>query len=469
MRTVIEPFKIKAVEPIRWTTREERKERLAQASYNVFQLQADDVLIDLLTDSGTSAMSSAQWAAIMEGDESYAGSRSFQRFREVVEGIFGYRHVIPTHQGRAAERILFSCMCAKTSVIPNNTHFDTTRANVEYTGAEAVDLAVPEGKDAANRSPFKGNMDVEALEALIARVGPPRIPLVMLTVTNNSGGGQPVSMQNAREVSAVCRRHGIPLYFDACRFAENAYLIKLREPGYGDLSAREIAREMFALGDGCTMSAKKDGLVNIGGLLCTNDDALAQQEENLLILTEGYPTYGGLAGRDLAATAVGLEEALDEHYLQYRIASTAYLGDHLTAEGIPIVQPPGGHAVYIDARSFLPHVPPEQFPGVALTCDLYLAGGIRAVEIGSLMFGENAAMDLVRLAIPRRVYTQSHIDYVVEILREIWASREEIRGLTLVHEAPFLRHFTARLEPVSDELRPTGLSANSSEILPTIR
>lgn len=448
IRTIIEPFKIKTVEPIRWTTRAEREELLRQAHYNLFLLLAEDVLIDLLTDSGTAAMSTRQWAAMMQGDESYAGSRSFERFRRAVQAIFGYRHVIPAHQGRAAERILFSVMCKKGDVVPNNTHFDTTRANVEHAGAEAADLVIAEGRDPASTHPFKGNLDVAALEQLIARVGRERVPLVMLTITNNSGGGQPVSIENARAVRAVCQRHGIPLYFDACRFAENAYFIKLREPGYQNKTPKEIAQEMFALGDGCTMSAKKDGLANIGGFLCTNDDALAQQEKDLLILTEGYPTYGGLAGRDLEAIAVGLEEALEEDYLRYRIVSTAYLGQHISDQGVPIVQPPGGHAIYIDARRFLPHVPPAQFPGVALAAELYLEGGIRSVEIGTLMFGANAAMDLVRLAIPRRVYTQSHIDYVVEIILEVWKRREQIRGLKLTYQAPFLRHFTARLEPL---------------------
>jgi tryptophanase len=450
-KTVIEPFRIKSVEPIRWTTRAQREELLRAAHCNLFLLPADDVLIDLLTDSGTGAMSTHQWAAIMEGDESYAGSRSFDRFKASVQDIFGYTHVIPTHQGRAAERILFHVMCKKGDVVPNNTHFDTTRANVESVGAEAVDLLLPEGRQPETRLPFKGNMDVAALEALIARVGRERIPLVMLTVTNNSGGGQPVSMENARAVSAVCHKHGIPLYFDACRFAENAYFIKLREPGYADKTPKQIAQEMFALGDGCTMSAKKDGMANIGGFLCTNDDILARQEKDLLILTEGYPTYGGLAGRDLEAIAVGLQEALQEDYLRYRIASTAYLGDHIAAAGVPIVQPPGGHAIYIDAKAFLPHIPLAQFPGVALAAELYLEGGIRSVEIGTLMFGDAAQMELVRLAIPRRVYTQSHIDYVVEIILRVWERRARIRGMRLTYEAPFLRHFTAHLEPIAED------------------
>src|SRR5437870_5110131 len=448
-RTIIEPFRIKSVEPIRWTTREQRKVLLRAAHYNLFLLPAADVLIDLLTDSGTGAMSTHQWAAVMEGDESYAGSKSFDRFRASIQDIFGYRHVIPAHQGRAAERILFGVTCKKGDVVPNNTHFDTTRANVEFVGAEAVDLVIPEGRQPANRHPFKGNMDIAALRELIARVGSERVPLVMLTVTNNSGGGQPVSMENARQVSAVCREHRIPLYFDACRFAENSYFIKLRESGYESKTPKQIAQEMFGYGDGCTMSAKKDGMANIGGFLCTNDDKLAQQEKDLLILTEGYPTYGGLAGRDLEAIAVGLNEALDEDYLKYLIAATAFLGNHVAKEGVPIVQPPGGHAIYLDARAFLPHIPPVQFPGVALAVELYLEGGIRSVEIGTLMFGEHATMDLVRLAIPRRVYTQSHIEYVVEVILEVWRRREQIRGFALTYQAPFLRHFTARLQPVA--------------------
>jgi len=448
VRTIIEPFRIKSVEPIRWTSRTEREKLLRAAHNNLFLLPADDVLIDLLTDSGTGAMSTHQWAAIMEGDESYAGSPSFDNFRASIRDIFGYQHVIPTHQGRAAERILFNVMCKKGDVVPNNTHFDTTRANVEYVGAEAVDLVIPEGREPSRQHPFKGNMDVAALEALIGGVGRERIPLVMLTVTNNSGGGQPVSMANVREVSQVCRRHQIPLYFDACRFAENAYFIKTREKEFAGKTPKEIAQEMFRYGDGCTMSAKKDGMANIGGFLCTNDDKLAQQEKDLLILTEGYPTYGGLAGRDLEAIAVGVQEALQEDYLRYRIASTAYLGNHVAEQGVPIVLPPGGHAIYLDARAFLPHIPADQFPGVALACELYLEGGIRSVEIGTLMFGSAAKMDLVRLAIPRRVYTQSHIDYVVEVILEVWKNRERIQGLRLSHEAPFLRHFTAHLEPV---------------------
>jgi tyrosine phenol-lyase len=447
-QTIIEPFRIKSIEPIRWTTRSERERLLRAAHYNLFLLPASDVLIDLLTDSGTGAMSTHQWAAVMEGDESYAGSKSFDRFRESVQDIFGYTHVIPAHQGRAAERILFGVTCKKGDVVPNNTHFDTTRANVEFAGGEALDLVIPEGRDPSADHPFKGNMDVQELERVIQRAGRERVPLVMLTVTNNSGGGQPVSMENIQQVSAVCRSNKIPLYFDACRFAENAYFIKLREPGYESKTPKQIAQEMFSHGDGCTMSAKKDGMANIGGFLCTNDDLLAQQEKDLLILTEGYPTYGGLAGRDLEAIAVGLQEALEEDYLRYRITSTAYLGNHIAQEGVPIVQPPGGHAIYIDARAFLPHIPIDQFPGVALAAELYLEGGIRSVEIGFLMFGAAAKMDLVRLAIPRRVYTQSHIDYVVEMILEVWKKRDSIRGLKLLYQAPFLRHFTARMAPV---------------------
>jgi tyrosine phenol-lyase len=448
-RTIIEPFRIKSVESIRATTREERQMRIEAAGYNLFLVESEAILIDLLTDSGTSAMSTEQWAAMMRGDESYAGSPSFGRFRDSVQDIFGFRHVIPTHQGRAAERILFSVMCKKGDVVPNNTHFDTTRANCEFVGAEALDLPAPEAKDPAQVHPFKGNMDTGQLEKVIEREGAKKIPLVMLTVTNNSGGGQPVSMANIRAVKTICAKHGIPLYIDACRFAENAYFIKMREPGYSGKSPRAIAQEMFSHADGCTMSAKKDGLANIGGFLCTNDDVLAQQQKDLLILSEGFPTYGGLAGRDLEAIAVGLNEALHEDYLHYRIASTAFLGNHIASEGVPIVQPPGGHAIYLDARAFLPHIPASQFPGVALAVELYLEGGIRSVEIGTLMFGEHAKMDLVRLAIPRRVYTQSHIEYVVEVILDVWRRREKIRGYELIHQAPFLRHFTARLKPVA--------------------
>jgi tryptophanase len=449
VRTFIEPFRIKSIEPIHWTTHEQREHFLRSAHYNLFLLQADNVFIDLLTDSGTGAMSTFQWGAIMEGDESYAGSRSFTRFYNSIQDICGYRHVIPTHQGRAAERILFNVMVKRGQIVPNNTHFDTTRANLEYLGGVALDLVIPEGKQPALIYPFKGNMDVASLEEVIKREGKEMIPLVMLTVTNNSGGGQPVSLKNVKEVSDVCRKCGIPLYFDACRFAENAYFIKLREPGYENKTPKEIAREMFALGDGCTMSAKKDGMANIGGFLCTNDDSLAQQEKGLLILTEGYPTYGGLAGRDLEAIAVGIQEALEEDYLKYRIGSTAYLGNHISECGVPIVQPPGGHAIYIDARVFVPHIPLEQFPGVALANEIYLEGGIRSVEIGTLMFGKEAKMDLVRLALPRRTYTQSHLDYVIEVILEVWKKRDQIRGLKLVYEPPLLRHFSAKLQPLT--------------------
>jgi tryptophanase len=432
------------VEQLRMTTRRERESYLEAAGFNLFMVDAENVLIDLLTDSGTSAMSAEQWSALMRGDESYAGSESYLRFEASAKDIFGFRHIIPTHQGRAAERILFSVMCKAGDVVPNNTHFDTTRANIEYRGAEAVDLVVAEGREPTTIHPFKGNMDTAALRQLIGRVGAKRVPLIMLTVTNNSGGGQPVSMGNIREVKRIASEFGIPLYLDACRFAENAYFIKLREEGFAEKSVKEIAREMFSYADGCTMSAKKDGLVNIGGFLATNDDGLARQEENLLILTEGFPTYGGLAGRDLDAMAVGLQEVLHEDYLQYRIASTRYLGEHMARAGVPIVQPPGGHAIYIDAQAFLPQVPREELPGQALVVELYLEAGIRAVEIGSVMFGSRAALELVRLAIPRRVYTQSHIDYVVEAAVDVFKRRDAIRGFKMVYEAPTLRHFTAR-------------------------
>ncbi|MFB3827021.1 MAG: tryptophanase [Bryobacteraceae bacterium] len=448
MKTIIEPFRIKSVEPLRQTTRAERERSLEAAGYNLFQIGARDILIDLLTDSGTSAMSTEQWAAVMRGDESYAGSESFFRLKRAVDDLTGFRHMIPTHQGRAAERILFTVMCRPGSVVPSNTHFDTTRANIEFTGARAVDLPLPEAADTQARLDFKGNMDVDALERLIAAEGAGNVPLVMLTVTNNSGGGQPVSLANIARVREVCRRHGIPLYLDACRFAENAWFIREREPGYASHTPRQIAREMFALADGCTFSAKKDAFANIGGFLCTNDDRLAAQEKNLLILTEGFPTYGGLAGRDLDAIAVGLEEVLDPDYLRYRIVSTGYLGRHIADNGVPIVEPPGGHAVYIDAGRMLAHIPRRQFPGQALAVELYRHAGIRSVEIGSVMFGENARHELLRLAIPRRVYTQSHIDYVVEAILEVNARKQELRGLEIVEEPPFLRHFTARFRPL---------------------
>ena len=444
MKTIIEPFRIKSVEPLRYTTREERERYLEEAGYNLFRIEAGRILIDLLTDSGTSAMSTEQWAAVMRGDESYAGSESFFRLKRVADDLTGFRHMIPTHQGRAAERILFTVMCKAGHVVPSNTHFDTTRANIEFTGARAVDLPIAEAADTQAQLDFKGNMDVRALEELIASEGAARIPLVMLTVTNNSGGGQPVSMSNIEAVQQVCSRHRIPLYLDACRFAENAWFIRERETGYGSWSPKQIAQKMFSLADGCTFSAKKDAFANIGGFLSTNDDRLAQQETNLLILTEGFPTYGGLAGRDLEAIAVGLEEVLDSDYLRYRIVSTGYLGRHIADHGVPIVEPPGGHAIYIDAARMLPHIPREQFPGQALAIELYRHAGIRSVEIGSVMFGTAARHELLRLAIPRRVYTQSHIDYVVEAILEVNARKEQIRGMEIIKEPPFLRHFSAR-------------------------
>lgn len=456
MKTIIEPFKIKSVEPIYFTTKEYREKVLAEAGYNPFLIHADDVMIDLLTDSGTSAMSAQQWGGIMQGDESYAGSKSFYKFESMVRKITGLKNVIPTHQGRAAEKILFSVVGGKGKFILNNTHFDTTRANVEFTGAEAVDLLNEIGKHPEIKADFKGNMDIEALEACIKKTGVENIPLVMITVTNNSGGGQPVSMQNIRETKAVCKKYGIPLFLDACRFAENAYFIKMREPGYKDKDLLSIAQEMFSYADGATMSAKKDALVNIGGFLAMNNDDLAMQCRNLLIVTEGFPTYGGLAGRDLEAMAIGLEEILDEHYLEYRIRSVAYLGEKITKAGVPIIEPPGGHAIYLDARRFLPDIPPEQYPGQSIVCGLYIEGGIRSVEIGSVMFGRYGKdgkfipppMELVRLAIPRRVYTQSHIDYVVEVILEVFAKRKELPGYKIVYEAPMLRHFTARFEKI---------------------
>jgi tryptophanase len=456
-RTIIEPHRIKVVEPIRLTTRAERQELLRAAGLNLFALRAEHVMIDLLTDSGTSAMSAEQWAAMFRGDESYAGSASFFRFEAAVKDIFGYRHVIPTHQGRAAERILFGCALRAGQVVPSNNHFDTTRANVEFAGAEAVDLVIPEGRVPAAAHPFKGNMDLPRLEALLRARGRDGVPMVMMTVTNNTGGGQPASLENLRGVAALCRAHRVPFYFDACRFAENAFFIKQREAGQADRPVADIAREMLRLGDGCTMSAKKDGLANTGGFIGTNDDALAARMRNLLILTEGFPTYGGLAGRDLEAIARGLYEVLDEDYLTYRARSTAYLGDGLRAAGVPIVEPPGGHAIYIDARALLPHIPPLAYPGQALACELYVAGGIRSCEIGSVMLGHvdpatgaetPAAMELVRLALPRRVYTQSHVDYVVEVVADVAARRGDLRGLKLVEQPPTLRHFTGRFAPL---------------------
>ena len=448
MKTIIEPFRIKSVEPLRHTTIEERERYLADAGYNLFKIEARHILIDLLTDSGTSAMSTEQWAALMRGDESYAGSESFFRLKRVADDLTGFRHMIPAHQGRAAERILFTVMCKPGHVVPSNTHFDTTRANIEFTGARAVDLPIPEAADTQARLDFKGNMDVAALRTLIAKEGAANIPLVMLTVTNNSGGGQPVSLANIAAVKKVCAGHAIPFYLDACRFAENAWFIHEREPGYAEWSPKRIAQKMFAFADGCTFSAKKDAFANIGGLLCTNDDRVAQLETNLLILTEGFPTYGGLAGRDLEAIAVGLEEILDPDYLRYRIISTGYLGRHIADRGVPIVEPPGGHAIYIDAARMLPHIPAEQFPGQALAVELYRHAGIRSVEIGSVMFGAAARHELLRLAIPRRVYTQSHIDYVVEAILEVNARKHEIRGMEIVEAPPSLRHFSARFRPL---------------------
>jgi tryptophanase len=454
--TIIEPFRIKSVEPIRFTTREQRERALREAGYNLFNLHADDVLIDLLTDSGTGAMSSAQWAGMMRGDESYAGSPSFFRFEQAVRELTGFRHIIPTHQGRAAERILFAETVHPGDVVPNNTHFDTTRANVEHDGAEARDLPISEGRRPETIHPFKGNMDVDALERTLGDVGRDRVPLIMVTVTNNSGGGQPVSLENLRAVRGVCQRHGIPLFLDACRFAENAWFIKQREPGYEDRSPTDIAREMFSLADGATFSAKKDGLANIGGFLAMNDDALAARCRANLILTEGFPTYGGLAGYDLEAIAVGLGEVLHEDYLRYRVRSVEYLWEKITSAGIPCVSPPGGHAVYVDAKAFLPHIPPEQYPAQSLAVELYRRGGIRGVEIGSVMFGrprgdgteEPAPMELVRLAIPRRVYTQSHIDYVAEVMGSLAPAVSSLRGYRIVEQGPWLRHFTARFHPL---------------------
>jgi tyrosine phenol-lyase len=455
-KTIIEPFRIKSVESIKFTTREQRTAALREAGYNVFRLHAEDVLIDLLTDSGTGAMSSQQWGALMQGDESYAGSRSYYRFRDVIQDLTGFKHIIPTHQGRAAERILFHTQVHAGQIVPNNNHFDTTRANIEVEGAEARDLVIAEGRVPSLEHPFKGNIDLDRLQGVLeedrARGGT-LVPLVMVTITNNSGGGQPVSLENLRGVRRLCDTFGKPFFLDACRFAENAYFIKLRESGQSDRTPAEIAREVFRLADGCTMSAKKDGLANIGGFLAMNDDAWAEAARNLLILTEGFPTYGGLAGYDLEAIARGLEEVVEEPYLKYRIRSTAYLAAKLTDAGVPIIRPAGGHAIYLDARAMLPHVPPTQYPGIGLTNALYVEGGVRGVEIGTVMFGLRPdgtevppAMDLVRLAIPRRVYTQSHIDYVAEVVLHVHASRERIAGYRIVSAPTVLRHFTARFE-----------------------
>jgi tryptophanase len=454
-QTIIEPFRIKSVEPIRMTTVDERGGHLREAGYNLFNLHAADVLIDLLTDSGTGAMSAEQWAGVQRGDESYAGSPSWFRFLDAVTELWPFRHVIPTHQGRAAEKILFSVIGGPGKVVPSNTHFDTTRANVEFTGAEAVDLVIPEGRSPSTEHPFKGNMDTDALDAFVRERGRDVIPVVFMTVTNNSGGGQPVSLANLRAVRDVCDRYELPLFIDACRFAENAWFIKQREEGYADVSIPDIVREMAALADGMTMSGKKDALANIGGWLAMNDDALAEQCRNMLILTEGFPTYGGLAGRDLEAMAAGLREVVHEDYLRYRIRSTAYLGEALLESGIPCVRPIGGHAVYLDAAALLPHIPPLEYPGQALACALYREGGIRGCEIGTVMFGQRpdgsespAQMELVRLAIPRRVYTQSHIDYVIEVIQYVAECAGELPGMRIVEQPAALRHFTARFEPI---------------------
>jgi len=454
-RTVIEPFIIKSVDPIRMTSEEERVNALEQANYNLFKIPAHMILIDLLTDSGTGAMSSEQWAGIMRGDESYAGSASFERLEKTAQELFGFKHIIPTHQGRAAERILFSTICKKGDIIPNNTHFDTTRANVESQGALAIDLVIPEGLDPSNTHPFKGNMDIIKLEELIKNKGEENIPVCLLTITNNSGGGQPVSMDNIRSVRKVLDIYGIPLYLDACRFAENAYFIKLREPKYKDANVKDIVLEMMSFAEGCTISAKKDGLVNIGGLLCTNNDSLAKKEKDLLILTEGYPTYGGLAGRDLEAMSVGLKEVMNEDYLQYRLAQAKYLGEHLMRIGYDTIQPPGGHAIYIDAKSTLDHIPPLEFPGHALAIELYKTGGIRSCEIGTVMFGKidkargkeiPAKMELLRLALPRRTHTQSHIDYVLEVAKDVFDRKKNIKGLKIIDQPKTLRHFSASFQ-----------------------
>ena len=455
-RTIIEPFRIKSVEPIRMTTVAERGDHLREAGFNLFNLHAADVLIDLLTDSGTGAMSAEQWAGIQRGDESYAGSPSWFRFLDAVTTLFPFRHVIPTHQGRAAEKILFSVIGGPGKVIPSNTHFDTTRANIEFTRAEAVDLVIAEGRSPSVIHPFKGNMDTDALDALVRERGAETVPVVFVTVTNNSGGGQPVSMANLRAVREVCDRYDLPLFLDACRFAENAWFIKQREEGYAERSVPDIVREMAALADGMTMSGKKDALANIGGWLALNDDRWAEACRNMLILTEGFPTYGGLAGRDLEAMAAGLREVVQDDYLRYRVRSTAYLGEALVEAGVPVVRPIGGHAVYLDAAALLPHVPPLEYPGQALACALYREGGIRGCEIGTVMFGRHpdgtespAPMELVRLAIPRRVYTQSHIDYVIEVIRWVAERAEQIRGMRIVEQPAALRHFTARFEPIA--------------------
>ncbi len=456
MKTIIEPFRIKSVEPIRFNTAEQRAVLLRKAHYNPFYLHSDDVMIDLLTDSGTSAMSSDQWAGIMYGDESYAGSPSFFRFEKTIRDITGMPFIIPTHQGRAAEKILFSIMGGEGKYVLSNTLFDTTRGNIEFSGAVGIDLVCEEGKHPTVAAPFKGNMDTAALIKEIERVGAGNVSVVVMTVTNNSGGGQPVSMHNIREVSSICKANGIPFFIDACRFAENSYFIKKREAGYESKSVEEIAQEMFSYADGCTMSAKKDAFANIGGFLAVHNEELAAKCRNLLIITEGFPTYGGLAGRDLEAISIGLREVLEEDYLQYRIRSMEYLTEKLVAAGVPVMQPAGGHAVYLDAKQFMDHIPVNQYPGQVLACELYVQGGIRACEIGSLMFGKYdidgklipAQLELVRLAIPRRVYTQSHIDYVAEVIIEVFANRHAQKGMRIIEEPPMMRHFTVKMEKI---------------------
>jgi tryptophanase len=453
----IEPFKIKVVEPIRQTTRAEREEILQQASYNLFAVRAKDIYVDLMTDSGTAAMSDSQWAGVMMGDESYAGCRNFFNLEEAVQSITGFKYFVPTHQGRAAENILFTCTVEPGQSVPSNMHFDTTQANVIVRGGDPVNLLAEEGFDLTSQSPFKGDIDLEKLEAFIERVGVENIPLGMLTVTNNAGGGQPVSMPNIRATGELLHRHGIPFFLDACRYAENAYFIKLRDPAYAETPVLEIAREMFSYADGCTMSAKKDALVNIGGFLAMNDESLFQRARQELIVREGFPTYGGLAGRDLEAVARGLWEGLNEQYLAYRLGHTKYLADRLVEEGLPILQPAGGHAVYLDVKRLLPHIPQSELPGQTLSCELYLEGGIRSVELGSVAFaredpetGEMIYPDLemVRMAIPRRVYTQAHLDYVVETCQRVYEKRGQLQGMRYTFEPPLLRHFTARFEPL---------------------
>ena len=456
MKTIIEPFRIKSVEPIKINSIEERKEILDKSYYNLFQVRSNDVIIDLLTDSGTGAMSSNQWAGIMRGDESYAGSNSYLFFKDVIEDIFGFKYILPTHQGRAAERILFSTLCSKDDIVPSNTHFDTTRANILFQGAKPIDLVDDDYKDTQSIFPFKGNMSIEKLKKLLENTDINTIPLIMLTITNNSGGGQPVSMENIKNVSKLAKKYKVPLYIDACRFSENAYFIKTREDKYKNWSIKDIVKKMFSYADGCTMSAKKDAIVNIGGFLCTNDKIVAEKNKNLLILTEGFPTYGGLAGRDLEAIGIGLNESMDLDYLNYRIKSIEYLGNKLIKENVPILQPTGGHAIYIDASLFLNHIPKEQYPGQVLACELYLQGGIRCSEIGSLMFGGinedgkefYSDNELVRLAMPRRTYTQSHVDYVIEVVIDVYKNRKNLRGLKITKQSKYLRHFTAQLEEV---------------------